>query len=104
MMAAVGTTSASAAVAAHPIEEKASANVATRDEVWRRRNWLRLACTRNQSWIVAADAVAMITNSAVMAACAGEANARAATSGAKIAPIVISTTSSLARMIRDGGI
>ena len=48
-------------VAAHPIEEKASANVASRDEVWRRRNWLRRACTRNQSWIAVADAAAMIT-------------------------------------------
>src|SRR3954468_171539 len=104
MTAAIGTAMASAAVAAQPIEQKASANVATREEVWRRRNWLRLACTRNQSWIAAADTVAMITNSAVMAACAGEAKARAATKGAKIAPIVISTTSSLARVIRDGGI
>ena len=26
-----------------------AASPATRDEVWRRRNWLRLACTRNQS-------------------------------------------------------
>ena len=67
--AATGTDIASAAVAAQPIEQKASANVATRDEVWRRRNWLRLACTRNQSWIAAADTVAMMTNSAVMAAC-----------------------------------
>src|SRR5712691_9785603 len=44
-----GIASASAAVAAHPIEQKASANVASRDDVWRRRNWLRRACTRNQS-------------------------------------------------------
>ena len=49
MMAATGSASASAAAAAHPIEEKASAKVASRDEVWRRRNWLRFACTRNQS-------------------------------------------------------
>ena len=49
MTAAIGIDSASAPVAAHPIEQNASANVATRDEVWRRRNWLRLACTRNQS-------------------------------------------------------
>ena len=32
-IAAIGTASASAPVAAHPIEEKASANVASRDEV-----------------------------------------------------------------------
>src|ERR1700722_10878839 len=41
MIAAIGIASASAAVPAHPIEEKASAKVASRDEVWRRRNWLR---------------------------------------------------------------
>src|SRR6195952_3634246 len=76
--AAIGIDTASAAVAAQPIEQKASANVASRDEVWRRRNWLRLACTRNQSWIAAADAVAMTTNIAVMAACNSEAKANAA--------------------------
>ena len=43
MTAATGMASASPAVAAHPIDENASANVANRDEVWRRRNWLRLA-------------------------------------------------------------
>ena len=59
--AAIGIASASAAVAAHPIEEKASANVASRDDVWRRRNWLRRACTRNQSWIAVADAAATMT-------------------------------------------
>src|SRR5260370_17546200 len=57
--AAIGTDSAKAAVAAHPIEEKASANVASRDDVWRRRNWLRRACTRNQSWIAVAEAEAI---------------------------------------------
>src|SRR6266481_1451947 len=70
--AATGIASANAAVAAHPIEQKASAKVANRDEVWRRRNWLRLACTRNQSWIAAADTVAMTTPSAVTTACSGE--------------------------------
>src|SRR5438034_1757808 len=91
------------AVAAHPIEQKASAKVASRDEVWRRRNWLRLACTRNQSWIAVADAAAMMTPVAVTAACHGEANVSAAISGAKMTPIVISTTSILARVTRDGG-
>src|SRR5215213_9637283 len=79
--AAIGIVTASAAVAAQPIEQKASANVASRDEVWRRRNWLRLACTRNQSWIAAAETVATTTNSAVIAACASEANASAASNG-----------------------
>src|SRR5260370_42123077 len=56
-----GTASASTPVAAHPIDEKASAKVASRDEAWRRRHWLRPACTRNQSWIAAADAEAPMT-------------------------------------------
>ena len=67
--AAMGIASASAAVAAQPIEQKASAKVASRDEVWRRRNWLRLACTRNQSWIAVAETVATMTPSAVTIAC-----------------------------------
>src|SRR6202035_6124481 len=101
--AAMGKASTSAEVAAQPIEEKASAKVASRDEVWRRRNWLRRACTRNQSWIEVAEAAAIATPDAVTAACSGEANTRAMTSGAKIAPIVISTTSILARITREGG-
>ena len=79
-----GLRATSAAVAAHPIEEKASAKVASRDEVWRRRNWLRLACTRNQSWIAVAEPPRSMMPSAVTAACSGEANSSAATSGAKI--------------------
>src|ERR1700724_1056365 len=98
MTAAIGIASAIAAVAAHPIEEKASAKVASRDEVWRRRNWLRLACTRNQSWIDVAAAALMITPMAVIAACGAEAKPSASTSGAKMMAIAISTTSILARM------
>src|SRR4029079_6931490 len=45
----MGSARTSAALAAHPIEENASAKVASRDEVWRRRNWLRRAWTRHQS-------------------------------------------------------
>jgi hypothetical protein len=41
MMPAIGMTSASADVAAQPIEQKASAKAATREKVRRRRNWLR---------------------------------------------------------------
>ena len=74
-----GTASASTAVAAHPIEENASAKVASRDEVWRRRNWLRRACTRNQSWVAVADVEATMTPTAVTAACSGEANSSAVT-------------------------
>src|SRR3954465_8301404 len=99
--AATGIASASAAVAAHPIEQKASAKVASRDDVWRRRNWLRLACTRNQSWMAAAETVAMMTPSAVAAACVTEAKASAAISGANTAAITITTTSILARVTRD---
>jgi hypothetical protein len=40
---------ASAAVPAQVMEEKASANVAMREKTWRRRKWLRLAWARNQS-------------------------------------------------------
>src|ERR1700690_636562 len=87
--AAEGIANASAAVAAQPIEEKASANVASRDEVWRRRNWLRRACTRNQSWIAVAEAAATATPIAVTAACSGEANTNAMTSGANRMPIAI---------------
>src|SRR5262245_35878582 len=93
--AAIGIVTASAAVAAQPIEQKASAKVASRDEVWRRRNWLRLACTRNQSWIAPAETVATMIPSAVTIACVTEAKASAAISGAKMTPIVISTTSTL---------
>src|SRR3984957_5577483 len=96
--AMIGIASASAAVPAHPIEEKASANVASREEVWRRRNWLRLACTRNQSCIAVADAEAIAMPSAVMAACGSEANANATISGANSTPIAINTTSILARV------
>jgi hypothetical protein len=38
-----------AAAAAQAIAANASAKVASRDEVWRRRKWLRFACARNQS-------------------------------------------------------
>ena len=67
MRPAIGIVSASAALAAQPIEEKASAKVASRDEVWRRRNWLRLACTRNQSWIAVAQAALSMMAPAVIA-------------------------------------
>src|ERR1700730_3070483 len=52
---------ASAAVAAQVIDEMASANVAMREEICRRRKWLRLAWVRNQSWIWVADAAATRT-------------------------------------------
>src|SRR5262249_25954984 len=75
-------TAASGAVAAQPIEENASAKVAMREDTWRRRNWLRLAWVRNQSWIAVAQPAAMTTPAPVMAACQGEAMAMTPTSGA----------------------
>src|SRR5271169_5083488 len=95
--AAMGSESTSAVVAAHPIDEKASAKVASRDDVWRRRNWLRRACTRNQSWIAVAEAAAIATPIAVTAACSGEANINAITNDANRAPMASRTTSILAR-------
>ena len=77
-------TAATAAVAAQPIEENASAKVATREDTWRRRNWLRLAWVRNQSWIAVADAAAMTMPAAVISACQGETTASTTTSGAKM--------------------
>ena len=47
------------AVAAQEIDENASAKVATRDDVWRRRKCDRFACLRNQSWIIVAAAAAI---------------------------------------------
>src|ERR1700744_3199780 len=102
MVGATGMVSTSREVAAHPIEEKASAKVASREAVWRRRNWLRLACIRNQSWTAVDEIVAMPTPGAVTAACNGEANRSAAINGENNAPIVTSTTSILVRVTRDG--
>src|SRR5689334_15778181 len=95
--------STSAVVAAQPIEEKASAKVASREEVWRRRNWLRRAWTRNQSWIEVEAMVAISTPQAVTAACHGAIQASAAIIGAKMTQITISTTSTLARTTRAAG-
>src|SRR5215469_4982756 len=103
MMPAIGIASRSAAEAAQPIDEKASAKVAMREEVWRRRNWLRLAWTRNQSWIAVAAAAAIATPAAVTTACSGASKASAATSGANTTAITISTTSILARITLAGG-
>ena len=101
--AASGITSTSAEVAAQPIEEKASAKVASRDEVWRRRNWLRRACTRNQSWIAVAEAAATTIAAGGDRGLhrRGEAPARQP-AGQKMTPIAISTTSILARMTLEG--
>src|SRR3954454_1955471 len=98
----MGSVSTNAALAAQPIEENASAKVASRDEVWRRRNWLRRAWTRNQSWIAVAEAALTMTAPALTAAWDGEAKASAAINGQKMTAIAISTTSILARTTLDG--
>src|SRR3984885_8888467 len=101
--AAMGSESTNAVVAAHPIDEKASAKVANRDEVWRRRNWLRRACMRNQSWVAGGGGAAAMTPAAVTAACCGDANSSAITSGANKTPITSNTSSIFARISCEGG-
>src|SRR5438477_7619614 len=101
--ASAGISSASVAVAAHPIDAKASANVARRDEVWRRRNWLRLACTRNQNCIAVADAAASKLATAVVAPSSGHASIKGAISGTNSMPTTIRTTSTLARITLQTG-
>src|SRR3954468_4923337 len=96
----MGRVSTRAALAAQPIDENASAKVASRDEVWRRRNWLRRAWIRNQSWMAVDETGATSTAAAVTTACDGAIQPSASTSGAKITAIVISTTSILARTTR----
>ena len=54
-MASQVPVAARAPVPAQPIEESASAKVAMREEVWRRRKRLRRACVRNQNWIAVAE-------------------------------------------------
>src|SRR5262249_57217039 len=79
--------------AAQPIEDKASAKVATRDEVWRRRKWLRLAWVRNQSWTAVAEAAAATMPTAETTALKGAANASATPEGAKTIAMPPTTTS-----------
>src|SRR4029078_11063440 len=55
-------------VPAQAKDEKPSAKVASLDEVWRRRKWLRLACARNQSWMRIDDSAATATPATVTGA------------------------------------
>src|SRR5580693_6454282 len=96
-MASTRLTDATAAVAAQPIDENASVKVAMREDIWRRRNWLRLAWLRNQSWIAVAAVVAMTMPPLATKACHGEASASTATSGANTTAMTPSTASTLAR-------
>src|SRR5262249_19756487 len=91
---------ANAVVAAQAIDENASAKVARRDEVCRRRNWLRRACTRKQSWIsvAAAGAVNMPRPQTNPAKTAWSTNT--ATIGANISAITPMTASTLAHRTR----
>src|SRR5580704_17949552 len=102
-MASTRLTDATAAVAAQPIEEKASVKVATREDTWRRRNWLRLAWLRNQSWIAVAAVVAMMMPPLATSACQGDKMARTATNGANTKAMTPSTASTLARRIKLAG-
>src|SRR5690348_3689204 len=88
----------SAAAAAHEIDENASAKVATRDEVWRRRNWLRRACTRKHNWMSVAAPAAISTPLPATAAAHGEAKPSAAISGAKMTAMAIITASIFAQI------
>src|SRR5262245_30790228 len=91
---------ATADVAAQAMDEKASAKVAIREDVCRRRKWLRRACMRKQSWIVVAAAAAARMLSPHTFAANRSSNAMNATSGAKISATMPITASILARKIR----
>ncbi len=89
---------ARAPVAAQPTEQSASANVATREEVWRRRNWLRLAWLRNQSWIMVADPAPISVKIAAIMAANGDSSARQTVSGPKTKTTTANTASTYARV------
>src|SRR6185437_16567226 len=88
---------AKAPVAAQAIEENASAKVATRDEVWRRRKWLRRACVRNHNWIAVAEAAAAMIARKADTASVGEISASPSAKGAKTMAMPPMTASILAR-------
>src|SRR5580700_885599 len=83
MTASQVPVAAKAPVPAQPIDDSASAKVATRDDVCRCRNRLRRACVRNQNWIAVADPAAMTTPPNAMSAANGAAIASTATNGPK---------------------
>lgn len=91
---------ASAEVAAHAMDENASAKVAIRDDVCLRRKWLRRACTRKQSWIIVAAAAAKIMPSPQTAAAKGESNAKNTIIGEKPKATMPMTASISAKRIR----
>src|ERR1700754_3085324 len=87
----VAPAAARPAVAAQVIDENASAKVATREEVCRRRNWLRLAWARNHSWIAVADPAASRMPAAATAARNGDTTTSQARSGENTSAIALST-------------
>src|SRR5579863_6037357 len=93
---------ATAPAAAHTMEENASANVAMRDDVWRRRKWLRLAWDRNHNWIITEETADAAIPKAAMIACAGENSARQITKGQNTTRMHSMTVSALACRMREG--
>src|SRR5262245_36809587 len=87
-------------VAAQAIDENASANVARRDDVCRRRNWLRRACTRKQSWISVAAAAAANMPRPQTKPAETASSINTATIGANISAIMPMTASTLAHRMR----
>ena len=98
------SAAASAEVAAQAMDENASAKVAMREEVCRRRNWLRLAWVRKQIWTSVAAAAAVRMPSAETKAANGDSKASTATIGANTSAIMPITASILARSARRGAI
>jgi hypothetical protein len=84
---------ASAAVAAQAIDKNASAKVAVRDEICRRRKSPRLAWVRNQSWTASAAAGAATMPTADMTASLVESSASAAMKGMNTIAIAPKTAS-----------
>jgi hypothetical protein len=88
---------ATAAAPAQLIDENASDNVAIRDDVCRRRNWLRFACARNQNCMAVAEAADANTPSTAITAAPGELKASAAANGQKTTATHCITASTFAR-------
>src|SRR5580692_12104022 len=100
MIASVGLTSATAPAPDQVIDENASANVAMRDETWRRRNKLRFTCLRNQNWIRVADPAAIAMPMTTTRANIGSTSASRRAIGANTRPITPATASALDRQTR----
>ena len=99
-IAAQDAEAANAVVAAQAIEENASANVARRDDVCLRRNWLRRARIRKQSWIAVAAAAADRIPSPQTTPAKTASSVSTATIGANTNAIMPITASTLAQRIR----